>query len=58
MSKLTTHIILGFTLVLLFSASAFAQTSHSVWSDKPLFVRDGATQKEYKDLKQGDAIFA
>lgn len=58
MSKLTSRIVLSFTLIILFSASAFAQTSHSVWSDKPLLVRDGKTGKEFKDIKQGDAIFA
>jgi hypothetical protein len=58
MRRLTSHLVLSFTLVFLFSASAFAQTSHSVWSDKPFIVIDGATKKEFKDLKKGDAIFA
>jgi hypothetical protein len=58
MSKLTSRIILSFTFVFLFSAPAFAQTSHSVWSDKPFIIKDGATKKEYKDIKPGDAIFA
>src|SRR6266513_406348 len=58
MSKLTSRIVLSFTLVILFSGSAFAQTSHSVWSDKPFLVIDGKSGKEFKDLKKGDAIFA
>ena len=58
MGRLTSHLVLSFTLVLLFSASALAQTSHSVWSDRPFIIRDGATKKEYKDIKPGDAIFA
>lgn len=58
MSRLTSRIVFSFFLVLLFSASAFAQNSHSVWSDKPFLIIDGATKKEYKDIKQGDAIFA
>lgn len=58
MSRLTSRIVFSLTLVFLFSASAFAQTSHSVWSDKPLFIRDPVTKKEYKSIKPGDAIFA
>jgi hypothetical protein len=58
MSRFISRLVFSFTLVFLFSASAFAQTSHSVWSDKPIFIRDGDTKKEYKDFKPGDAIFA
>jgi hypothetical protein len=58
MRRLTSHLVLSFTLVFLFSVSAFAQTSHSVWSDKPFIIRDGATKKDYKDFRKGDAIFA
>jgi hypothetical protein len=58
MSKLTSRILFSFSLLVLFSASAFAQTSHSVWSDKPFIVKDGATLKEYKEFKEGEAIFA
>src|SRR5882672_723815 len=58
MYRLISRLVLSFTLLFLFSASAFAQTSHSVWSDKPFLIKDGANKKEYKDIKPGDAIFA
>jgi hypothetical protein len=58
MTKLTSRILFSLTLLVVFSTSAFAQTSHSVWSDKPFLVIDGATKKEYKDIKEGNAIFA
>ena len=58
MHRLTCQVILSFTMVFLFSASAFAQTSHSVWSDRPFLIKDGQSGKEIKDIKQGDAIFA
>ncbi|HBB86681.1 MAG TPA: hypothetical protein DC047_03590 [Blastocatellia bacterium] len=58
MRKLTSHILLSLSLGLLFAASAIAQTSHSVWSDKPFLIKDGKSEKEFKDIKQGDAIFA
>jgi hypothetical protein len=58
MRKLTSRIVVSFTVVLLFSASAFAQNSHSVWSDKPYLNKDGSTREEYRDIKPGDANFA
>lgn len=60
MNRLTSRIVFGFSLVLLFSASAFAQNSHSVWSDKPLIIRDWNTKAEFKppNINRGDAIFA
>lgn len=58
MSKLTSRIILSFTMLVFFTATAAAQTTHSVWSDKPLMVRDGATNASYKAFVKGDAAFA
>jgi len=58
MSKIISRLVFSFTFVFLLSVPAFAQTSHSVWSDKPFLIIDGATRKEYKDIKPGDAIFA
>ena len=56
--RITLKFTLSFTLLALLSVPALAQTTHSVWSDKPLFVRDGATGKEYKVFVKGDAAFA
>lgn len=58
MSRLISRIAFSCTFVFLFSVSAFAQTSHSVWSDKPFLVIDGDTKKEHKAFKEGEAIFA
>jgi len=62
MSKITSGIILkltlGFSLLALLSVPALGQTTHSVWSDKPFLVKDGATGKEYKVFVKGDAAFA
>ncbi len=58
MRRLTSHVLFSFTLVLLFAVAAIAQNSHSVWSDKPFLIKDGQSEKDIKDIKQGDAIFA
>ena len=49
---------LGFTLLAVLSVPALAQTTHSVWSDKPFLVKDGASGKEFKVFVKGDAAFA
>jgi hypothetical protein len=62
MSKITLRTVLkftlGFTFLALLSVPALAQTTHSVWSDKPLYLTDGATGKQYKAFVKGDAAFA
>ncbi len=30
-------------------------STHSIWSNKPLFVKNGKTKKEYKTFKKGNA---
>ena len=58
MSKLVSRILFSLTLLVVCSAPALAQNSHSVWSTKPLYVRDWATHAEYKTFLSGDAAFA
>jgi hypothetical protein len=40
------------------SAPTAAQNSHSVWSDKPLLIRDDEKNVQYNTFEKGDAIFA
>jgi hypothetical protein len=56
--KLTSKIFLTLTFLLLFSATALAQTTHSVWSDKPLMVRDGQTGASFNSFVSGNAATA
>lgn len=56
--KLTSKIFFTFTLLLLFSATALAQSTHSVWSDKPLMVIDGQTGTSYNSFTSGNAATA
>ena len=58
MTRFTSQIILTFTLSVLFAASAFAQAGHSVWSEKPLLIKDGDTGTTYKTFLKGNAVFA
>lgn len=58
MIKLTSRIVILFTLLIGLSAAAFAQDTHSVWSEKPLMVRDWATGTTYNTFVKGDAAFA
>jgi len=58
MSKLAARILVSFTMVTVFSATALAQDTHSVWSKKPLLVKDGQTNTEYKIFVKGNAAFA
>lgn len=58
MIKLTSRIVLLFTLLIGLSAAAFAQDTHSVWSEKPLMVRDWAASTSYNTFVRGDAAFA
>lgn len=59
MNKLTRRIILTFSMLVLFTASAAAQARHSVWSgNKPLMLRDAATGTSYNAFVKGNAAFA
>ena len=58
MTKLVSRILIGLTLVMVCSAPVLAQTSHSVWSTKPLYVNDWQTHKQYDAFVKGDAAFA
>ena len=58
MGKFTSRILVSFTPVTLFSATALAHDTHSVWSKKPLPVKDGQTNTEYKTFVKGNAEFA
>ena len=58
MSKLASRILVSFTLVAVFSVTAWAQNTHSVWSKKPLLVKDGQTNIEYNTFVKGNAAFA
>ena len=58
MNKITSRALVIFSLVIAFSATAFAQDTHSVWSKKPLLVKDGQTNLEYNTFVRGNAAFA
>jgi hypothetical protein len=58
MSKFASRITISFILVTAFSTAALAQDTHSVWSKKPLLVKDGQTNIEYHTFVKGDAAFA
>lgn len=58
MGKFASRILVSFTLVTVFSATALAQDTHSVWSKKPLLVKDGQTNVEYQTFVKGNAAFA
>jgi hypothetical protein len=58
MSRLPARFLLIFAIAAMFSATAIGQNSHSVWSDKPLLIRDDEKNIEYKTFEKGDAIFA
>ncbi len=58
MNKFASRALLSFSLVAVFSATAVAQNTHSVWSKKPLLVKDGQTNIEYNTFVNGNAAFA
>ena len=58
MSRFASRILISFTLATIFSTAALAQDTHSVWSKKPLLVKDGQTSVEYKTFVKGNAAFA
>jgi len=58
MNKFASHILLSFSLIAVFSAIGSAQNTHSVWSKKPLLVKDGQTNIEYNTFVKGNAAFA
>ena len=58
MTKLILRAVLVLSLFGVFSASALAQSTHNVWSTKPLAVRDWATSTSYNSFVSGNASFA
>jgi hypothetical protein len=59
MIKLTPKLFsLVLLLVLLSASAALAQNTHSVWSRKPLYLRDGETGKNFKNLRRGNMATA
>ena len=58
MNKFASRILLIFSLIAAFSATGLAQNTHSVWSKKPLLVKDGQTNIEYNTFVKGNAAFA
>ncbi len=59
MIKLTFRLCLLFTALALFPAtSAFAQSTHSVWSTKPLYLIDYSTSTQYSSFLSGDMATA
>jgi hypothetical protein len=58
MTKPMSRIVFSLTLCLAFSAPVAAQSSHSVWSKKPLLVKDGQTNTEYNSFVKGNAALA
>lgn len=58
MNKLASLILLSFSLIIVLSVNGLAQNTHSVWSKKPLLVKDGQTNIEYNTFVKGNAAFA
>ncbi|OLE55513.1 MAG: hypothetical protein AUG51_03420 [Acidobacteria bacterium 13_1_20CM_3_53_8] len=58
MTKFTSRIFLTLTVLFLFSATALAQSTHSVWSIKPLAVTDGQTGAHYSAFSSGNMATA
>lgn len=59
MIKLVSRFFLVFTLLGLFSITASAQATHSVWNEnQPLYAKDGATGATYSAFVRGNATFA
>ena len=58
MIRTTSRILLVLTVLAVCSLPALAQTSHNVWSTKPLYVTDWATRVQHSTFVRGDASFA
>jgi len=58
MTGFTSRIVLIFTFSVVLAASAHGQAAHSVWSEKPLLIKDGDTGTTYKTFVKGTAVFA
>ena len=59
MSRITFRIIFGLMFLVLFFATALAQTSHSISSDKPLFFKNGENSTPPANVViKGDAALA
>jgi hypothetical protein len=54
MIKLTSRLLSIFVVLFLLSATdVLAQNTHSVWSKRPLYLRDGETGKNYSNIPRG-----
>ena len=58
MTKPISRIVFSLSLCLVFSAAVAAQSSHSIWSKKPLMVKDGQTSTEYNTFVKGNVALA
>jgi len=58
MNKFASRAWLSLSFIAVFSAAGLAQNTHSVWSKKPLLVKDGQTNIEYNTFVKGNAAFA
>ena len=59
MIKLTFRLCLLFTALVLFTTTtAFAQSTHSVWSTSPLYLIDDSTNTQYSSFVSGDMATA
>jgi hypothetical protein len=58
MPKLTYRFLSSLILLSAFGVVVAAQNTHSVWSKKPLIVKDGRTGTEYQVFEKGNAAFA
>ncbi len=58
MIKVAPAVRASFILVTMLSVTALAQGTLSVWSKKPLLVKDGQTSAEYNAFVKGQAAFA
>ena len=58
MNKFASRILVSLSLIIVLSVNGLAQNTHSVWSKKPLLVKDGQTNIEYNTFVKGNAAFA
>ena len=58
MNKPGARLILSLAIAVFLSTNALAQDTHSVWSDKPLLIKDFEKHVEYNSFVKGDAAFA
>jgi hypothetical protein len=58
MTKIASRVLFSVSLVVLFSAPAWAQVNHNVWSTSPITLTDWATHTSYSVFVDGNASFA